>query len=193
MPVWTRDSIGYLIQQVVCLIATLVGFYKLRQYVLIKEELAWQLDSDHDQIMDFFDAFRPFLILIGLYFLKAALFKEDFQFFKMWIAKSMIALCIVASTYYDKTLGNGMPLIALAIPISTILIGQAVLDVLFTYMTKDPKRRMFYGLDASFKQVAVVGNCFATLIYCGCLFKWLQRVEYNSKNEHGEREDQEIV
>jgi len=123
MPVWIRNSIGSLLQQIIALISILVGLVKMRRYILLQEQRAWQADEEGDISTNFYIAFRPALILLGLYFVKSFLFQEEYQFWKCMIAKSLVGLCILVSTYFDSRIGHAVSLWLLALPITSILCG----------------------------------------------------------------------
>ena len=128
------------------------------------------LDDEEDRFMDFYEAFSPIFVLIGLFVTKVAMIKEDFQATKCVLAGFLILLASTAETYFDKDLENNVSPCILALPISGILVCQAILDFLF-YMKST--NRVFYCLNNPLKKVWILGNCGATLIYSICLYRWL--------------------
>lgn len=68
-----------------------------------------------------------------------------------------------------------------------------MLNAQFVFKTKDLKTRIFYSLNNPLKKIWVLGNCFATVIYCLCLFRWLWIIEYNKNNKTGKIEDAEAL
>jgi hypothetical protein len=124
--------------------------------------------------MDFFDAFSPIFVCIALFGIKLVMCSFDYALIKTMMALFCILLAAFAETHFDKQLTNNVSLRMLAIPISGILVCQALLDLQFFLNCRE---RTFYCLDNPYKKVWIIGNCGATIIYSICLFRWLWIME----------------
>lgn len=143
--------------------------------------------------MDFFSAFTPMYIFIGLYLLKAFFLKGSNDGVKCLLAFSGLFLSLVVETLFDWENDNNSSLCMLAIPISLILVSQSFLDLWFYKRTTDVKKRVFYGLDTTWKCFTVYLNSTLTIAYCCWMTYWLYVVQYNQDNLQGFKEDAKAV
>ena len=120
--------------------------------------------------MDFYEAFTPIFVCIGLFICKIVMMRSEFQVTKCILAMFLLLLASATETYFDNDLQNNVSLCILAVPISGILFCQATLDFQF-YM--ESKNRKFHCLDNPLKKVWILGNFGATVIYSVCLYRWL--------------------
>lgn len=81
--------------------------------------------------MDFYLAFRPIFILLILFVAKISCFRTEYLAIKLCIAVSALSIAVISETYFDNDFQNDSSLCILALPISIILISQAILDMLF--------------------------------------------------------------
>mmetsp|Transcript_5040 Transcript_5040/g.7576 ORF Transcript_5040/g.7576 Transcript_5040/m.7576 type:complete len:324 (-) Transcript_5040:79-1050(-) len=191
--VWIRDAFGQQILYFTLHLSILTSLVKLKEYVKIKEEREWEPDSATDNIMDFYDAFRPIFVLVGLYLVKVSLIKATHDFGKVILALASVGIAFICHSYFDSDQHNNVRLELLALPISVILVGQVVLEWATIRSTTDRQKRLFYFLDTTQKMIWFVGNLVSTIIYCICLLRWLWIIETNHRNEKGRREDAKAV
>jgi len=157
----------------------------LKEYIQNKEEKHWVPDIDNDGEVNFNRVCRPIYILISLYLFKTLCLQSKYWYFKIIIAISFAVLADLAATYFDATEKNDTGLHILAIPISVILIGQAIIDAAFLFGTTDIQTIIFYSLDSRTKTVAIISNLITSLIYCVSLFYWFTLIETNITNQKG--------
>ena len=126
--VWYRDNFGSMFQKLFAMCSVFGTLLKVQEYVRIKEVRKWQLDDENDRVMDFYEAFTPIFICIGLFICKIVMMRSEFQIAKCILAMFLILLALAAETYFDNDLQNNVSLCILAVPISGILFCQATLD-----------------------------------------------------------------
>ena len=143
--------------------------------------------------MDFYQAFQPIYILISLSFVKLLLFRGQFDLYIGIASFSGLIFARFANSYFDRDDKNDVSLWLVAIPLTTIFMCQAAINFKFVYLTTDLKSRIYYSLNNPLKKIWVLGNCFATVIYCICLFRWLWIIENNAQNKRGKIEDAEAL
>lgn len=118
-------------------------------------------------------------VLICLYLTKALFLKGENAKLKLVMVLSLVGVAVAAESYMDADVSNHGYI--LAIPVSTLLLSQALIDWQRAMFTKDQKVRTFYFLDSSLKSGAVHGNLLATVIFSGLLIKWLYVIETNNE------------
>jgi len=100
--VWTRESVGKLGEQIAYTVLLIIGAFRLKSYMLLKEQAKWTIDDPLDDQMDFYSAFIPVFVFIGLFIFKKVLIKGSNDIIRLGIAKSAIALAVVTETYFDS-------------------------------------------------------------------------------------------
>jgi hypothetical protein len=76
--VWYRDSFGSMAQKLIAMSCVFATLLKVQEYVRIKEVRKWQLDDENDRVMDFYEAFTPIFICIGLFICKILMLRSEF-------------------------------------------------------------------------------------------------------------------
>jgi hypothetical protein len=130
---------------------------------------------------------------VSLYILKLCCLRTPCSGIKFVACFAIIMLTVVGETLFDNSKRNDAPIWLLAIPISILLVCQAMLDFYHFCYCDGFKERMFYCLDNPLKKIWVYGNIVATIIYSLCLTYWLWLIEYNEPNSHGNREDAKVL
>lgn len=191
--VWHRDNLGSMLSQLFfhsCILSTL---FKLKKYVKSKEDREWARDFPEDEHIDFFDAFMPIFYFVSFYILKLTCLRTKYCVIKVIASVSVISLTILGETLFDKSDRNDAPIWLLAIPISILLVCQALLDYFHLQDVRAFKDRMFFCLDNPLKKIWVYGNLAATVVYCVCLVDWLWIIETNETNAQGKKEDAKVL
>ena len=135
----------------------------------------------------------PIFVFIGLAFLKQACFRVEQCCLKFSCCCAIILLTVIGESHFDIYENNDARIWLLAIPISIILMSQAIMDAVFYYTTTDIKKRIFYCLDNPLKKVWIFGNILATIVYCIFLFYWLWIYSNNEFNYKGVKEDIKVL
>ena len=75
--VWSRDSFGELLQQLIGHSCVLVWLFRLKHYISLKEQRAWRPDDYSDELMDFYSAFKPIFVLLCLFLIKVSCLRTE--------------------------------------------------------------------------------------------------------------------
>lgn len=137
--VWIRNSLGDSFCDMIMHICIFISTCKLYNYIHIKEKNKWQLDVSNDNLMDFYDVFRPIQVLIWIYLFKELMIKSSYGMMKVIMALSALWIAIIVNSYFDSDLNNDAQLWILAIPISIVLFCQAYIDFHFYFYNPDSK------------------------------------------------------
>lgn len=143
--------------------------------------------------MDFFEWVTPMFIFICLYAFKLTCIVSEYTIYKVAACFAFVLLAVTGESHFDRSRDNDAPIQLLAVPISIMLICQAIHDLHVYKETKDFKKRLFYCLDNPLKKMWIFGNLAATVIYSICLVYWLCIIQYNELNDTGRREDAKVL
>ena len=193
--VWHRESLGQLIQALVCLICLLVTAINLMHYIdkiedrqgcaLFNKECAVARPDD----INVMECFVPLLIFSGLWFIKLICFRVKHSIMHLAITISVASCAFAFESHFDNDIESA-PLFIVAIPVSCILLAISFQRLLEMYFEPDESIEIFNCYDSSIKRALAIFNAIITIVYVVSIILALYYLEQKYTNNE---EDKIIV
>ena len=193
--VWHRESLGHLLQALICLVCLLVTAINLMHYIdkierrqdcaLFNKECQVALAED----INVMECFVPLLIFSGLWLLKLLCFKVKHSIMHLAITLSIASCAFAFESHFDTDIESA-PLFIVAIPVSCILLAISFQRLLEVYFEPDESMEIFYCYDSNIKRAIAIFNAVVTIIYVVSIILALYYLEQKYTNNE---EDKIIV
>ena len=151
--VWHRESLGQLLQALICLVCLLITSIKLMQYIdEIENRQDCQVYNKKCQLVQsdgisVIKCFIPLLIFSGLWLLKLLCFRVKHSIMHLAITLSVASMAFACQSHFDNDIESA-PLFIVAIPASCILLAVAFQRLLEMYFEPDQCIELFYCFDS---------------------------------------------
>ena len=168
--VWHRESLGHLLQALICLVCLLVTACNLMKYI---EKIETRQDCElfnkeclvvSPEDVNVMECFIPLLIFSALWFLKLLCFKVKHSIMHLAITISVASCAFAFESHFDNDIESA-PLFIVAIPVSCILLAISFQRLLEVYFEPDESMEIFFSYDSNIKRAVAIFNAVVTIIY----------------------------
>jgi len=129
---WHRDSVGRLLQALICLLCLLLTSLHLKSYIEDYEASPSEIVQENSMM----NCFIPLLVFSGLAGIKLLCFRVRNSFMQLAITLSIVSLAFAFESHFDNEEFNA-PLFIVGIPASCVLLAVSFQQLLEIYLEKE--------------------------------------------------------